>query len=244
VRVWRTHGTVLAAVGLLTDRGPACTLTASVRVAIRHRRGGAPVALGGNPARWKLATSLEPWAARVHVWGWRSWCGRARGFVFTADSPAQHALARLRAPACRSGHARSRVIDLGGGTKRLPFTGDRIPAHMLDPDVPPPVSAQLIRVTNGWLVSDGRTVVAVYAGEAGEDAGLGRFVVIRQNLVFGSESNDVVNVGRAGAVRITAAPRGAAVEASAQRGDIRFASTTGAARGVLHLARDEVELTP
>ena len=29
-----------------------------------------------------------------------------------------------------------------------------------------------------------------------------------------------------------------------QRGDIRFASTTGAARGVLHLARDEVELTP
>jgi hypothetical protein len=64
-------------------------------------------------------------------------------------------------------------------------------------------------VRNGWLVSDGRTLVAVYAGQAGNDAANGRFVVVRQNLVFGVESQDVVPAGHTGAVSLTRVPLGA-----------------------------------
>jgi hypothetical protein len=52
-----------------------------------------------------------------------------------------------------------------------------------------------------------------------------------------------VPVGPTGAVQITTAPTGAAVETSAQRGDLGF-SSSGGAHGVLHLADDRVEPAP
>jgi hypothetical protein len=36
-----------------------------------------------------------------------------------------------------------------------------IPARMLSPDVPVPVPPSVLQVQNGWVVSDGRTLVAV-----------------------------------------------------------------------------------
>ena len=114
---------------------------------------------------------------------------------------------------------------------------DRIPAAMLPSDTPIPLSPQLIHVTNAWLVSDGKTLVAVYAGSAGNDATEGRFVIVRQNLEVGKQTQDVVNVHGSGAVSITDAPRGAAVEASAQRGRLGFRGAAGAS-GSLDLATD------
>jgi hypothetical protein len=118
---------------------------------------------------------------------------------------------------------------------------DRIPAKLLGPEVPVPISPSILRTTNGWLVSDGATLVAVYAGAAGDDPSRGRFVIVRQNLVRGVQTQDVVDAGSTGALEIVGAPLGAAVETSAQRGNIGFRGARGA-RGVLHLAADTVEV--
>src|SRR5689334_16914586 len=67
-----------------------------------------------------------------------------------------------------------------------------IPAMILSPDTPVPVSPVLIRVTNGWVVCDAKTLVAVYAGRAGGGQERGRFVVIRQDWVRGEQTRDVV----------------------------------------------------
>src|SRR6266498_654524 len=67
---------------------------------------------------------------------------------------------------------------------------DRIPAHMLPADTPVPISPQVLQPDNGWLVSDGATLVAVYAGAAAGDPSSGRFVIVRQNLAAGRQTED------------------------------------------------------
>lgn len=114
---------------------------------------------------------------------------------------------------------------------------DRIPGRMISADTPVPISPELIDVQNGWMASDGKTLVAVYAGVAGDDPGKGRFVIIRQDLAAGSQTMDVVDVPGAGAVSITDAPKGAGVETSAQRGRIGFRGP-GGWKGVLDLDND------
>ena len=47
------------------------------------------------------------------------------------------------------------------------FTPDPIPAGILDANVPVPISSSIITETNGWLVSNGYNLVAVYAGSKG-----------------------------------------------------------------------------
>jgi hypothetical protein len=244
LRLWHTQRGIVAAVGIVTDDTPACTLTGTVRMTVRYRNGAIARLVRGNPAAWQLATTLEPWTHVVRTWSWRNWCYQARSFVLTASANGRQIPARIsNPPRCRSRRLASDLVDSGPGTRLLPFTGDRIPAHMLPPGTPPPLSPALIRVTNGWVVSDGRTLVAVYAGEAENDPGVGLFAIVRQDLVFGLQTQDTVKVGRTGAVRITGAPSGGAVEKAAQRGDLAFSSATGA-RGVLHLARDTLDVTP
>ena len=84
-----------------------------------------------------------------------------------------------------------------------------IPARMLGPDAPVPVPPSVLRVRNGWLASDGRVLVAVYAGSAGDDSSVGRLVVVRQNLASGAQTVRIVGAGARGALAITAAPLGA-----------------------------------
>lgn len=118
---------------------------------------------------------------------------------------------------------------------------DRIPARVLGPDVPVPISPMILQATNGWLVSDGTTLVAVYAGASGDDASQGRLVVVRQDLVQGIQTIDVVNAGKTGVLTIASPPSGAAVETTAQRGDIAFHGVSGAV-GVLHLTNDSIDV--
>ncbi|HJQ52165.1 MAG TPA: hypothetical protein VJ838_16825 [Gaiellaceae bacterium] len=102
-----------------------------------------------------------------------------------------------------------------------------IPAQMLGTDAPVPIAPSIVEVRNGWLVSDDKTLVAVYAGAAGNDASVGRVVVVRQNLVAGRQTAKTIDAGSTGALVITAAPLGRAVESSAQRGRLRLRTADG-----------------
>jgi hypothetical protein len=76
-------------------------------------------------------------------------------------------------------------------------------------------------------VSNGKTLVAVYAGAAGDDSSVGRVVIVRQNLVAGTQGVQTVDAGQTGALTIAAAPLGAAVETSAQTGSLRLRTPGG-----------------
>jgi hypothetical protein len=104
-----------------------------------------------------------------------------------------------------------------------------IPARMLGPDVPVPVPPSVLDVRNGWLVSDGSTLVAVYAGAAGDDPSAGRLVIVRQDLVAGKQTVRTLDAGPTGALEITGAPLGSSVETSALTGEIRLRTSTGRA---------------
>jgi hypothetical protein len=97
-----------------------------------------------------------------------------------------------------------------------------IPGRMLGPGVPVPIAPSILRARNGWLVSNGRTLVAVYAGAAGNDPSLGRVVIVRQNLVAGKQTVRVIDAGSTGGLTIASAPLGKAVETSAQTGTLRL----------------------
>jgi hypothetical protein len=97
------------------------------------------------------------------------------------------------------------------------FAAHAIPARLLGPDVPVPVSPALLRARNGWLVSDGRTLVAVYAGAAGSDPALGRVVIVRQDLVAGAQTVETVDAGPTGALTIV----------SARKAEIRLRAADG-----------------
>lgn len=106
-------------------------------------------------------------------------------------------------------------------------TSRPIPAQMLGDDVPVPVAPSLLRVRNAWLVSDGETLVAVYAGAAGDEPSVGRVVIVRQNLAAGKQTVRIVDAGSTGGLAIVAAPLGRAVETSAQTGALRLRTAGG-----------------
>jgi hypothetical protein len=107
------------------------------------------------------------------------------------------------------------------------FEPQPIPGQMLGSDVPVPVGPAVLQVRNGWLVSDGETLVAVYAGAAGNDLSVGRVVIVRQELVAGAQTVRTLDSGATGALTIAAAPLGSSVEKSAQTGSIRLRAVDG-----------------
>jgi hypothetical protein len=107
------------------------------------------------------------------------------------------------------------------------FAPQPIPGRMLGRDAPVPIAPSIVRVRNGWLVSDGKTLVAVYAGAAGDDPTIGRVVIVRQNLLAGRQTVHTVEAGRTGGLTVASAPLGSAVETSAQSGTLRLRTTEG-----------------
>jgi len=122
--------------------------------------------------------------------------------------------------------------------------GDRFPPHFLTKQIPPPLHYEVMTVRNAWLVSDGYTLVAVYAGSSGHDPSVGRFAFIRQNLIFGVQYSppDIVDVGRVGPIKITRAPRGRSRETTAQYGRLSFTAADGT-KGILDLKGDHIRIT-
>jgi hypothetical protein len=109
------------------------------------------------------------------------------------------------------------------------FTPEPIPAKILDADVPVPISSSIITETNGWLVSNGYNLVAVYAGSKADDPTQGRVVIVRQDLRAGKQTVQIVDAGPTGPLTVAAgAPTGAAVETSALTGALMLSTSHGA----------------
>ena len=98
---------------------------------------------------------------------------------------------------------------------------------MLGSGVPVPIPPSVLAVRNGWLVSDGRRLVAVYAGATGYDPSVGRLVIVRQDLAAGRQTVRTIDAGPTGALTITTAPLGSAVETSAQTGSLLVRAADG-----------------
>jgi hypothetical protein len=102
-----------------------------------------------------------------------------------------------------------------------------IPGQMLGTDAPVPIAPSLLQPRNAWLVSNGKTLVAVYAGAAGDDTSVGRVVIVRQDLAVGKQQVRVIDAGSTGRLEIVGAPLGRAVETSAQTGSLRLRTVRG-----------------
>jgi hypothetical protein len=127
-----------------------------------------------------------------------------------------------------------------GAAAPAALTPEPIPAATLGSNAPAPVSASIITVTNGWIVSNGITLVAVYAGSAAGDPTQGRVVIVRQDFGSGAQTVKIVDAGATGPLTVMAgAPTGAAVETSALTGRIPLSTGRGPAIK-LNLATDTV----
>lgn len=221
-----------------TESRRACLLRTTIRVSVAGS-GGAAIS-----ADWKVDAVLRPWSGVVHTWVWKNWCdtGSPDEATVAFSAPGGKSLQQSvhSPPTCVDAAAPTTVTGLGTGTKHVTRPGGRMPPHVLPAHTPSPFAAAVLKPKNAWLVSDGYTLVAVYAGSPGEDASLGRFGIVRQNLIFGIQyPPDIVDAGRIGAVRITSAPRGRSRESSAQHSLLHFVSADGT-RGVLELTGDRV----
>jgi hypothetical protein len=109
------------------------------------------------------------------------------------------------------------------------FTPEAIPAEILGSDVPVPVASSVIDETNGWLVSNGYNLVAVYAGSKGDDPTQGRVVIVRQDVRASRQTVQIIDTGATGPLTVAAnAPTGAAVENSALTGALTLSTSHGA----------------
>ena len=226
-----------------TERRRSCALQTTIRVTISDS-GGVEAR-----ARWTVRTVMHPWSAVVHTWVWRNWCtadSRREATVRFSLPNGTHVVQRvsdLDPPTCVDTNAATALVGLGTGTKYVRRPAAPIRPHILPPGTPPPLHFELVNVENAWLVSDGYSLVAVYAGTAGNDASIGRFAVIRQNLMFGVQfTPDLISIPNAGALKITGGPNGRGHETSAQRGRLTFTSARGT-KGVLDLRGDRVRVT-
>jgi hypothetical protein len=110
------------------------------------------------------------------------------------------------------------------GPAAAAFAPEPIPAAILGSNVPAAVPASILTETNGWLVSNGSNLVAVYAGSAADDPTQGRIVIVRQNLRTGAQTMHVVDTGATGALAVAA---GAPVETTALNGRIPLSTGRG-----------------
>ena len=98
-------------------------------------------------------------------------------------------------------------------------------------------------IRNGWQASDHRSYTAVDAGVDPADRSLGELGIFRQNFSKATQTQEVVDVPGAGALKITDAPLGRSVATWAQRrGNLGFVGKRGV-RGTLHLRNDKVTIS-
>lgn len=233
--------TVLLTAGWMsaTERRRACLIETTVTLTVLGSSGVVAT------AQWPVRGRLDPWSSVEHTWAWQNWCSDTEGTAtveFSVPGGPTHSRVVDSPPACSSPGAASTVTDVGTGPQYANIPQDRIRPHILSKRVPPSVSGALITVQNGWLVSDGYTLVVVYAGSQANDHHRGLFVVVHQNEIFGVqyEPFDTVSTGKTGTLRIVKTRWGN--DTSAQHGRLAFVSADGT-RGVLELLGDRVRIT-
>lgn len=102
-----------------------------------------------------------------------------------------------------------------------------------------PFSPGMLKFSRAWQVSNGRTVVAVYAGVNPAQASEGRIIIFRQDVLAGTESQVMINVAGSGALTITKAPLGVKAERSGETGELTLRSANGVTY-MLHLAANSI----
>jgi hypothetical protein len=143
-------------------------------------------------------------------------------------------------PAKRTAHPHHPKGNQGppGSTMHRTYAG-RIIGHELAAGGPVQ-PAELWPVTNGWRISDHRTLTAVYAGANPQRRSTGRLVIFRQNFVRVTQKSNRVDVPGSGPLTITKAPLGKTDQTAAQRnGTLQFRGANGTT-GTLHLSNDSV----
>jgi hypothetical protein len=157
------------------------------------------------------------------------------GISSTARRAATRRLAR------KLGVSAARVKRLKGG-RGLAATSVR-PGEIVPGGPGPFFSSDVIwPIRNGWQASDHRSYTAVDAGVDPADHSVGELGIFRQNFIEATQTQDVVDVPGAGALKITDAPLGNDVATWAQkRGNLRFVGKRGV-RGTLHLRNDKVTI--
>ena len=182
---------------------------------------------------------------------WSAGCGGDAGT--TAPKPADHT-----GPAHSSGgisqadqraaqRRLSRELGVSASRVKRLKSGRGLPARTVRPGeiVPagpgPFFSSDVIwPIRNGWQASDRRSYTAVEAGVNPADRSVGELGIFRQKFIRATQSQHVIDVPGAGALKITAAPLGRSVATwSQRRGSLRFVGKRGV-RGTLHLRNDKV----
>jgi hypothetical protein len=147
-------------------------------------------------------------------------------------------LVSIRDPGSRRG---SPAAARGGATVGGPMTGTTPPRLVESPE--PFFSTSLIYPSrNAWVASDHRRFMAVEAGADPVHPGTGVLGIFRQNYVRVTQSQRVVRVRGAGALRLIRAPVGPAKAALARpSSSVRFTSERGVS-GNLDLSTGMVSL--
>jgi hypothetical protein len=131
----------------------------------------------------------------------------------------QHTVPRLGQPAApqqiRPGHLRTQ-----------PIAG--IPASTFSAAAQTPFPAALLTLTGGWMTSNGTRLTGVYAGSNPAVPTQGRIIILRQDILNGTQSEVVLNAAGTGALTIQHAPAGARAETSGQAAIIILRTATGA----------------
>jgi hypothetical protein len=142
--------------------------------------------------------------------------------------------------------ARRRFRTGRGGPPFPPFDNVE-PAHMFNPGGCTVAPADVFwPIRSGWLVANRGRSTIVCSGGAGSEgpSTLGRFLILRTNDRWVTQDVNLVDVPKAGVLKITKAPLGRDVVTTAQRhGDLEFKGTKGVT-GTLHLKDDSITLDP
>jgi len=169
--------------------------------------------------------------------------GRRRHRAVCVVSALLSLLATDAVAACGSEEEAEKVDGRRDGTDEIGRAmTETIPAQ-IDAHPQTFVSSDVLRpATNAWRTASHERLTEVDAGALAADRSTGVFAIFRHDFLRASQEVTLVKVKDSGPARITEAPLGTGVEASAQRdGVIEFVGA-GGVRGTLHLGDDSVTL--
>lgn len=146
--------------------------------------------------------------------------------------------------ACGSSGGGSSTASKHGRSQPTGHTMEQTAPAAIDPKPQSFASADLLRPSNAWRTSSTQRFTEVDAGALAHDSSIGALFIFRHEYARARQEVELLKVIGSGALRITKAPEGAKVEASAQEnGEIAFVGSRGV-RGTLHLENDTISLSP
>jgi hypothetical protein len=137
----------------------------------------------------------------------------------------------------RAGRPAARQPIRPGAFRTTPVAG--IPAVTVQGRAQTPFPPAVATTTGSWMTSNGTTMTAVYVGSNPAEPSQGRIVILRQNLLRGTQNEMILSTNATGALTISAAPAGRSAETSGQTANIVLRTATGRTV-VLRLASNTV----